>query len=485
MKISKELILSELVKKYGSFSSFASSEFGYKLLPNNKGQEVRCVCPHHTSESNNRGENCSINNEKLQFNCFSCQTGGSPIDMVMQEKSLEFSEACKWLAEKLGLKGTESLEKTDVSIRRKFASICHQNLMAILAPSLAPERAKKLAPYKEEYENALHYLGTERGFIKKSLKDFEIGYCGFKGLEIEEMFSLGYSVKDLLMANIMMESSKTGKKFVPLKGRVTTMASRNLYGRKVVVEQGNEQYKHYYTRSQQQIWNLNSCKNKEREIVFVVEAIFDGIAIQQYINKLQRNWAVVATCGTGGVKKEELVKILSETNPRTVMIIPDSDDFIKNGKPHAVGQKKGLEKAYAFEKAGQNTRVVVLPNGKDPCDLAKERMGAGKFLTMVEKALYPVRYEIYLEANFNRRESYDQKQEFLNTCKVILEKHRISLREDMLNWIALLIKAENKEEVRDFFTNSFAKRDVLDYFRKCYSVGMKDEDIIAHLKTLM
>ena len=30
MKITKELLLAEMVKKYGSFSSFASVEFGYK-----------------------------------------------------------------------------------------------------------------------------------------------------------------------------------------------------------------------------------------------------------------------------------------------------------------------------------------------------------------------------------------------------------------------------------------------------------------------
>ena len=484
MKLTKDLLMSELVKKYGGFSAFASSEFGYKLVENKRrSKEVGCVCPHHTSDSNTRGDNCSINDEKLQFNCFSCGTGGSPLDMIMLEKGLDFSESCKWLAEKLGLKGNEVAEKTDVSIRRKFASICHQNLMAIKDPTSNPDRAKKLLPYQEEYEGALRYLGG-RGFISKSIKDFEIGYCGQKGLEIDEMFSLGYSVKDLLLANIMMESPKTGKKFVPLKGRVTTMASRNLYGRKVVVEKGNEQYKHYYTRSQQQIWNLNSCQHKERDIVFIVEAIFDGIAIQQYINKLQRNWAVVATCGTGGVKKEELVEIIKKTNPRTVMIIPDSDEFVKNGKRHAVGQRKGLEKAYLFEEAGQNTRVVVLPNGKDPCDLAKERMGASKFAEMVEKALYPVRYEIYLEANWNKRRNYDQKQEFLNACKQILGQHKVSLREDMLDWITLLVKV-NKEEVRDFFTNSFTKADVLDYFKKCYAHGMKDEEIIAHLKTLM
>lgn len=484
MKLTKEIILSELMKKYGSFSAFASSEFGYKLIESKrKSKEVGCICPHHTSESNNRGENCSINDEKMQFNCFSCGTGGSPIDMVMQERNLDFSEACKWLAEKMGIKGTETVEKTDVSIRRKFANICHQNLMAVKDPASCPERTKKLAPYKEEYEGALRYLAG-RGFISKSIKDFEIGYCGLKGLEIEEMFSLGYSVKDLLLANIMMESPKTGKKFVPLKGRVTTMASRNIYGRKVMVEEGQEQYKHYYSRSKQQIWNLNSCLHKEREIVFVVEAIFDGIAIQQYINKLQRNWAVVATCGTGGVRKEELVETIKKANPQTVMIIPDSDEFMKNGKRHAVGQLKGLQKAYAFEEAGQNTRVVVLPKGKDPCDLAKEKVGASKFAEMVEKALYPVRYEIYLEANWNKRKSYDQKQTFLSSCKRILGKHKISLREDMLDWITLLIKG-NKEEVRDFFTNSFTKADVLDYFKKCYAHGMKDEEIIAHLKTLM
>ena len=36
MKLTKDLLMSELVKKYGGVSAFASSEFGYKLVENKR-----------------------------------------------------------------------------------------------------------------------------------------------------------------------------------------------------------------------------------------------------------------------------------------------------------------------------------------------------------------------------------------------------------------------------------------------------------------
>lgn len=479
----KEVVETAIYHKYGSFSKFAESEFGYKIVKSKGNGNQGVVCPHHTSSANKQGDNCMIDDIKNVFNCFSCGHGGSLFDMTMLEKNMDFKESMEWLAEKAGiiLEKNPNAQKTVKEIRRAFAVICYKNLMAIKNPSEDVARYNKLSQYKAEYEGAIQYLAG-RGFITKSLKKFEIGYCGVAGVEIEEMFKNGYSVADLLRANIMMESQKTKKKFVPLKGRITLMASENIYGRKVICDE--DRYKHYYSRSQQQIWNLNTCQYKERDIVFVVEALFDAIAIQQFIDRLHMNWAVVATCGTGGVKKEELVKTIMATNPKCVMIVPDSDDFLKDGKIHAIGQKKGLEKAYAFESAGQNTRVVVLPIGKDPGDLAKDKCRATEFKEMVKKALYPVRYEIYLEAHFNDRKSTDNKKEFLNSCKRILSNHKITLRSDMIDWITLLIDG-NREEVEDFFKNTFSKATVLDYFKTCRAHGMKDEEILKHIQSML
>lgn len=479
----KEIVENGIFAKYGSFSNFAQSEFGYKTVKAKGNGNIGVVCPHHTSSANNQGDNCMVDNNKHVFNCFSCGHGGSLFDMTMLEKNMDFKEAIEWLAEKAGitLEKKQNAQKTVKEIRRAFAIICHKNLMSIKNPSEDVARYNKLAKFKDEYEGAIQYL-AKRGFTIKSLKKFEMGYCGIAGVEVEEMFQNGFSVADLLRANIMMESQNTKKKFVPLKGRITMMATDNIYGRKVVCD--DDRYKHYYSRSQQQIWNLNTCAYKERDIVFIVEALFDGVAIQQFIDRLHMNWAVVATCGTGGVKKEELVKAVMATNPKCVMIVPDSDDFLKDGKIHAIGQKKGLEKAYAFESAGQNTRVVVLPIGKDPGDLAKDKCRATEFKGMVKKALYPVRYEIYLEAHFNDRKSTDNKKEFLNSCKRILSNHKITLRSDIIDWITVLIEG-NRDEVEDFFKNTFSKATVLDYFKTCRAHGMKDEEILKHIQSML
>ena len=53
----------------------------------------------------------------------------------------------------------------------------------------------------------------------------------------------------------------------------------------------------------------------EKDIIFIVESAFDALTINQYIHRLGRNWAVIGTCGTHGVKTEKLIKFIKESNP--------------------------------------------------------------------------------------------------------------------------------------------------------------------------
>ena len=133
----KEMVENAIFNKYGSFSKFAESEFGYKIVKSKGNGNQGVICPHHTSSANKQGDNCMIDDNKRVFNCFSCGNGGSLFDLTMLEKNMDFKESLKWLAEKAGvqLKNNANAPKSVKEIRRAFAVICHKNLMAIKNPS--------------------------------------------------------------------------------------------------------------------------------------------------------------------------------------------------------------------------------------------------------------------------------------------------------------------------------------------------------------
>lgn len=460
-------LISACNNKWGGIQGLMTSEFGYVIAQ--QGDDAKMVCPNHTSEANNHGGNCHASNSKGVWQCFSCGEGGGYLDLVMINKNMTKAEAIRWLAEETGFSLGVSQERSPKDVRQAFVRLCHQNLMDGIA--------KKDA----RYLLAETYL-RNRGMSAKTIKKFSVGFCVRHGNEISQMKKLGYTGEEMEKAHIL-RTSKKGQKYCALGNRVIVMAGDNIYGRDIAPDSN---FKHYYTSSKHKLFGKNAAGFKHRKIVFVVEAVLDAMAVQQFIDLLQENWAVVSTYGTGGIGNEELVKDLVKINPDEVIVIPDSDPWLKNGRPHGVGQKKGLEKADAIQKAGISTRIMVLPEGKDPCDLTKDGLPEQDFRQLVElRTMFPERYAIYSLARTsgNIKASYDTKKRFLNGVKNILAFRKISLRKEMVEWLSRVVEMD-EPEIYDVLRNSFDQASVLAYFARCWAAGKTDEEIVAHIRKL-
>ena len=462
---SKEL--QEKAKASMPLSKFLEAYCGYKIIGGH-GENVRMVCPNHTNKNNMAGLNCGVNDVKGVGYCFHCGEGFSYLSALIQAKNIDIKEACRTLAEILGIDNGEEFVYTADDIRQLYISLCHEWLLS----------------HKDSDGKAAWEYLMNRGFTEASIKRFRIGFNPEGAKEswviIQEMFSKGISLKAIREADIVRLSKKSGKKYVAFSGRVTMMAGKNVYGRTIDAQNA---FRHNYTNSGNSLFN-DVALAKGRNVVFVVEAAFDAISIEQYCRELKNNSCCIATLGTHGIPNEELVSLLKEAAPAEVVVIPDCDPWYNNGQRHAVGQKAGLEKARMLEAAGFAVRVMVLPFGVDPNDLSKNGVPAQEFYDKYYcRAITPAKFAVYCEGHFYKGlgKSHSANIAFLNNVKKVLASGKVVIRKEIIDYLAQLTR-EPVEDINNIFNHSLEKSYALSFFRTCRLNGISDEDTLRFIQ---
>lgn len=89
------------------------TELGYDLKK--KGTEYQCLCPFHADRHIG---SFSVSPRKNIYHCFSCNAHGGPVDFLMEEQKMTFTEAIQWLGRMYGIE-VEGSERYDSLTRRK------------------------------------------------------------------------------------------------------------------------------------------------------------------------------------------------------------------------------------------------------------------------------------------------------------------------------------------------------------------------------
>lgn len=474
-------------KQFELLSELARSAFGYVLLGGNPTR-ISAVCPHHEpSEKNSKGHHLHFNDVKGCFFCYVCETSGKMhtggyTQLVMLNTGMSQQDAFKWLCDRYNIKEKGGVKKGH-SVKETRMKFCEESHVSFIEGCKRKDR---------KFLEAYQYLLNKRGLSPKSMQKFRVGFIPDNTV-ISKMRNDGFTDEELLKAGILRESNRPGQKYwCPFFRRVTLMAGHNVYGR--FVPRDGEEVKglpHLYTSGANSLFNENSIRPEaQRDVLFVVESIFDAITIQQYIDELNENWAVVATLGTKGIKKEELIEKMKTSGSKEIILIPDADPWYssKNGGKtrHGVGQISGLKMAKAFVSAGLFTRVMLLPENSDPNDLSKNRFPEKDFREeLVKKALTPVQYQIWLEGHYLNLSETAGKETLLKRAKEIVEvAGGINAKDSFFAWLAEFVGV-SISEVKDVFLHTFEKKAVMDYVRKCLLAGKTDEQIMAHIRKLI
>lgn len=373
-----------------------------------RGKNLVGLCPFH----NEKTPSFTVYPENGSFYCFGCGVGGDVFSFVRQIENLDYIEAVKLLAERSGITlpqdgyddSMQKLKNTIFEINRETARFYHTYLMS------------------PQGKWALDYL-IDRGLSLATIKHFGLGAApdGWDNL-IKHLKSLGYSIADMLQANVIGKSQR-GTYYdrfrkrvmfpiINIRGKVIGFSGRAMPGEdKAGGKYVNTSDTPVYKKSEN-LFAMNFAKNHCDERVILVEGNMDVISLHQagFPN-------AVAALGTAFTPEQ--AKLLSRYTKEIVLIM-DSD---------AAGQKAVRRAGEILQSTGLDVRVVVLPDGKDPDEYIK-RHGAARFAALLEGAVSEIEYKLLTAVEGVDTNSDDGKLQYLaRAAEIIAESGDVMTRD--------------------------------------------------------
>lgn len=334
------------------------------------------LCPFHDERTPSFG----IDPVEKLYHCFGCGAGGDVFKFVMETESLDFGGALETLADRYGVELEREAEDPRAAARRER----RERLLALL---------ERTATYyvrvlweADEASGAREYLAG-RGLSEATLRAFRVGYspsawdrvlvasrrAGFSEDELQAvglaMRGRGGGVYDRFRGRIMFPLCDT-------RGRVLGFGARAV--------RDNQQPK-YLNSSDGEVFrkgrwlyaaDLARAAAARAGSVVLVEGYTDVIALHQA--GFENAAGLMGTALT-----EEQAAELGRLAP-TVLLCLDAD---------AAGREAMLRAAQLVAGRRGELRVVPLPAGSDPADIAA-RDGAEAVGALLERAVPFARFEV-------------------------------------------------------------------------------------------
>lgn len=363
-----------------------------------RGKNLVGLCPFH----NEKTPSFTVYPENGSFYCFGCGAGGDVFTFTRLIENLDYIEAVKLLAEKSGVTlpqdgyddSMQRLKNTIYDINRETARFFHDCIMS------------------PEGKWALDYL-VGRGLKLKTINHFGLGAApdSWDSL-IKHLKSKGYSINDMIQANVIGKSSR-GTYYdrfrkrvmfpiINIRGNVIGFSGRAMPGDdKKGAKYVNTADTPVYKKSEN-LFGMNFAKNCCSKRIILVEGNMDVISLHQagFEN-------TVAALGTSFTSEQ--INLISRYTNEIVLTL-DAD---------AAGQKAVRRASEMLKSSGLNVRVVVVPDGKDPDEYIK-KYGPDRFRMLLDGAVSDVRYKLDRAAEGLDIDSNDGKIEYLKRAAEIV-----------------------------------------------------------------
>jgi DNA primase len=343
-----------------------------------------------------------VSPDKQIFKCFSSGKSGNVFSFIMEYHGMSFNEAVKNLAEKFGIKLTES------SVKEKEQEDIREMVIQALAIS-AEFYADTL--FSNEGKQALDYF-YKRGFSKQVIQQFQLGYSPDAWDTLSNrLVQMGFNKETLLEAGLVNENQKGGfydrfrsRIMFPIKdflGRVIGFGARTMKIDSDEPKYVNSPQTIVYDKSKT-LYGISESKNeiRNKSNVVLVEGYADVLSLY---DKGIKN--VVASSGTALTTQQ--LSILKRF-AKQVFLVYDSDE---------AGQKaadKSLELAINLDL---DISVVALPEGEDP-DSYVQKHGKDAFDTALGKAMNFVDFKVF---RYKKQNLLSNPAQISQASKEILE----------------------------------------------------------------
>ncbi|EOC99889.1 DNA primase [Caldisalinibacter kiritimatiensis] len=363
------------------------------------GVNFKALCPFHTEKT----PSFVVSPEKQIFHCFGCGEGGNVISFVMKYENLNFVEAVKLLADRVGISLEKKNTADDIKKRKE-----KERLYA-----LNREAAIYFYRMLKKNKRAYNYVKS-RGIDELTIKTFGLGYSKSDWNDLlNYLKNKNYTEEEIERVGLIIKR-KDNKGYydrfrdrvifpiLDVRGRVIGFGGR-------VLDDSQPKYLNspdtpVFSKGYN-LYGLNIAKKNSRgNRILLVEGYMDIIALYS-----QGIDYCVASLGTA--LTEQQAKLLKRYS-NDLYICYDSDEAGQNAANKALDISK---------KVGLNAKVVLLPEGKDPDEYIKHH-SKKSFELLIQNALNYIEYKIHFYKHKNNLNTLEGRVKFTKDIAQLLRK---------------------------------------------------------------
>lgn len=361
-----------------------------------KGGNLFGLCPFHSEKT----PSFSVAPDKQIYYCFGCHKGGGAINFIMDQESLDYPDAVRFLAKRAGLEVPEDAQYASTYKKQeRLWALCKE------AARFFHEQL-----YQTAGREARDYL-TKRALSKQTVTRFGLGFAPNAWTSLlEAMTKKGYTKQELMDAGLAVASKEKGSIYdrfrnrlmfpiIDVRGNVIGFGGR-------VMDDSTPKYLNspetVIFNKRKNLFALNVVKKSKQGRIILTEGYMDAIALHQHGFD-----CAVASLGTS--LTEEHANILARYT-KQVIITYDGDEAGQNATRRAISM---------LEKTGVQVKVLRMQGAKDPDEFLK-KYGADRFKLLLERSENHVEYRLLsLQKQFDLTAD-DQRVEFLKQATKLI-----------------------------------------------------------------
>ena len=360
-----------------------------------RGSNLFGLCPFHSEKT----ASFSVAPDKGIYYCFGCHKGGGVINFIMEVENLEYPDAVRFLAKRVGMEVPEDTEyRSAYKKQERLRALCkdaaryfHEQLNS---PAGAPGR---------------EYI-VKRGLSRGTVTKFGLGFApdGWSNL-LDTMTKKGYTKEELLDAGLVLKSQKGSLydrfrnrlmfPIIDVRGNVIGFGGR-------VMDDSKPKYLNspetIIFNKRKNLFALNVAKKSAQGRIILTEGYLDAIALHQFGFD-----CAVASLGTA--LTEEHAQLLAKYTNQVVLTY-DGDEAGQNATKRAIP---------ILERAGLQIKILRMQGAKDPDEFLK-KFGADKFRVLLERSENQAEYRLLSLQNKYDLSFDDQKVAFLKEAATLI-----------------------------------------------------------------
>ena len=362
------------------------------------GRISKGLCPFHGEKT----PSFTVYPDTQSYYCFGCGNGGDVVTFIKNIENLDYLDAVKFLADRVGM---------DVPEENSYDSTINKRRLRMLEANR--EAARFFHSCLGTKEGAVGYqYFKNRGLSDETIKRFGLGFApdSFNALT-NHLLSKGYTKDELVFANLSRRSTKNENNIydnfrnrimfpiIDVKGNVIAFGGR-------VMDDSKPKYLNtsdtmVYKKSQG-VFALNLAKKSGKDSLILCEGYMDVIALHQagFTN---------AVAGLGTALTSEQASLLSRYASE-IMIAYDADE---------AGQKAATRALQIFKNTPAKIKVLRLSGGKDPDEIIKN-YGVEKMRAIINGAANEIEFALLREHSKYDVASDDGKRQYLKSAIEIL-----------------------------------------------------------------